>query len=808
MGDFRYALRALTRDWGFALTFIVTLGLGIGANTAIFSVVNGVLLRPLPYPDADRIVRITQPALGIGVEDSYFSFVETADLRTQADALDEVVEYGDWTFSVLGRGEPHRVTVGLVTANFFDVLGMRPLHGRLLADSDRARNAPPTVVLSHAYWQSRFDADPAVVGQALDLTALTATIVGVLEPGAHYATERELDLYANYSTNDHYNSATMQDDRAHRMTEIFGRLAHGVTLAAAQDEASRIAERLHTDYPDAYPAELEMAFQLTPWRDQLVAGARQQLWILFGTAFSVLMIACANVANLTLTRLVRRDREIAVRRSLGASGWQVRRLMVVESAILALSGSALGLALAYLGLDVLTRYAARFTARTGEIGMDFTVLLFTLAVAVGIALLFGLIPSAGAESRLSESLSAGGGHATAGRQRRLVQRLLVVGQVAVCFMLLVATGLLLRTLVNLYSVDTGFDMSNVLSLEVPTFGEFDLSAQRQFSRDVVAQIGSQPNVDGVTVVGSSPLGGAQTFPVRFFPDAVVPDEFQAPTPTVFEAVTPQYFETLGIELLSGRVFTEQDNEDTEQVAVLSASMAAYHFGDESSLGRQISYAFGPVPSDPLRVVGVVADARLTEVTADGVHAFYTSQYQGFPGNTVLVRTNGDAASVTPGVVQTLRGLDADRPIEEIRTLAELRDEAVAPQRLNATLFGAFAAIALAISIVGIAGVLAFSVSQRKREMGIRVALGAERRRVQDLVLREGVLLTLGGVVAGFAGAVFVAQSIAGLLYGVESSDAPTFVMVALALIAAGLFGAWMPARRAAAVDPIEALRSD
>ncbi len=808
MGDLRYALRTLRRDWGFSLTFVVTLGLGIGANTAIFSLVNGVLLRPLPYPEADRIVRVTQPALGTGVDDLLFSFVETSDLREQATSLEEVVEYGDWSFSVLGRGDPHRIVAGLVTANFFDVLGMRPLYGRLLVEADRERDAAPVVVLGHEYWQRSFGGDPAVIGSMLDLTATTATIVGVLEPGVHYATTRQLDLYANYGANDHYGSASMQEERAHRMTEVFARLATDTPLAAAQDELDRVAARLHAEYPDEYPAEWELGIRLTPWHEDLVRGARPTLLILLGTALSVLLIACANVANLTLTRLVRRDRELAVRRALGAGGWRLRRMLLAESAVLAALGAALGLFVAFVGTDALTAYTQRFTSRTGEIGIDMTVLGFTLAVAASVALLFGLVPAVGAESRLAESLSAGGGHATAGRQRRVVQRLLVVGQVAVCFILLVGTGLLLRTLANLYSADPGYDLANVLSLEVPKFGEFSVPTQRQFASDVVGQVGGVPGVVGVAMVGASPLGDAEAYPMRFRTERTAEDAVIATIPTVFEAVTPQYFDTLGIDLRRGRLFTDGDREETQPVAVLGETMARHYFGQEDPLDQRIAYTFGTQFSDWHTVVGIVADARLTDVTEANLHAIYFSLYQAFPGSTVLVRAATEVATITPLVVETIRRLDPERPIEEISTLAELREEAVAPQRLNAALFGSFAGLALAISLVGIAGVLTFSVSQRMREMGIRVALGADRRKVVDLILREGALLTIAGVLAGLVGAVFVARSLAGLLYGVESSDATTFVAVAFVLIAAGLVGSWLPARKAGSVDPMEALRSE
>ncbi len=807
MGDLRYALRALRRDWGFALTFVLTLGLGIGANTAIFSVVNGVLLRPLPYPDAERIVRVTQPSRAQGI-DINFSFLEIDDLRSQVQSLDRIVEYGDWAFNVLGRGEPHRVGAGMVTASFFEVLGMRPLHGRLLTEEDRVRGAPPVVVLSHEYWRNSFGADPGVVGQMLDLTESTATIVGVLAPGAHYATSRDLALYANYSVNEHYSGASMQDERSHRMTEVLARLAPGVEIDAARAEVEQVATRLQASYPDDYPAELLIGIELTPWREFLVRDARSTLLILLGTAFAVLLIACANVANLTLTRLVRRDRELAVRRALGATAGRLRRLLFVESLVLAVAGAGVGLVIAVLGLDVLTAYAARFTARTGEIGIDLTVLLFGLLTATGLALVFGLVPSAGGERRLAESLSAGGGHATAGRQRRFLQRLLVVGQFAVCFILLVGAGLLLRTLGNLYAVDPGFDLANVLSLESPKFGEYSIESERQFADDVTARIGALPGVASAAMVGAAPLGDVGALPLQFRTETTGPDAAVAPVLTVFQPVTPDYFRTVGVEILRGRAFTAADDESAEFVTVLSERMATHYFGQQDPIGQRIAYSWGGPYSDWFKIIGVAADARLTALRDEAVHAAYFSFGQEFPGPTVLVRAQNEAAGLTPQIVRTIRELDAERPIENVRTLAEVRDQQVAAERLNATLFGVFAALALAIALVGIAGVLAFSVSQRTREMGIRQALGADRGRVLDLILREGAVLTLAGVAGGFVGALYVARFLSSMLYGVRAFDALTFVLVTFVLLGCGILGAWLPARRAAAVDPIDALRSE
>ncbi len=392
INDIRLALRTLPRMPGFSLAFILTLGLGIGANTAIFSVINGVLLRPLPYPEADRIVHLRQPQIAAGVEDTSFSFAEVADYRSQATTIDQFIEFGDWTFNVLGRGDPHRATGGLVTPNFFQLLGIRPHLGRLLLPSDGGKTAQPVAVLTYGYWQRVFGSDPAVVGQTLDLTVKKAVIVGVLEPGAHYATARKQDFYVNYAANDHYVGASMQDERRHRMTDVYARLAPGATVGAAQAELRQIATRLHDEYPAAYPKSQGFETLATPWKDELTAKARPTLMILLITTVFVLVIACANVANLTLTRLVQREREMAVRAALGARGALLRRQLLAENLVLSVVGGVLGLGLAFAGLGLLINYAGRFTNRTGEIALDRWVLTFTLIVSIGLALVFAWAP--------------------------------------------------------------------------------------------------------------------------------------------------------------------------------------------------------------------------------------------------------------------------------------------------------------------------------------------------------------------------------------------------------------------------------
>jgi predicted permease len=805
-------IRSLLRQPIFALAFVLTLGLGIGANTAIFSLVYGVLLRPLPYPEADRIVYLEQAAKTQGIENLNFSFPEVADYRERVRSLEEIVEFGDWTFNVIGRGDPHRAVAGLVTANFFDVLGMRPILGRTLQPEDRKEGAPPVAVLTYEYWQRVFDGDPNVAGQSLDLTSKVATIVGVLEPGAHYATRRRQDFYANYTANDHYSSATMEDDRKHRMTDVFARLAPGATVDEAEAELNTALATFHDEYPDDYPKGLGLEIVATPWKDELVARARPTLILLLGAAAFVLVIACANVANLTLARALRRERELAVRSAMGAGGVRLRGQLFLESLVLALFGAGFGLLLAYGLLDALRAYTSRFTNRTGEIAIDGGVLAFTLVVAVATAVAFTLVPGLVPAKRLAAALSAGSSRATASGVRKVLQRALVTSQLAVSFVLLVGAGLLVRTLYNLHAVDPGFDLEQVLSVEAPKgFGTAPTEEVMRFSNDAKQSLSSIPTVESVALTGSAPLSGGERIPIQLQIEGVAQDPQSAGAPALIEMVTPDYFSALGIEMVSGREFTAADDRQAPRVAVINQAAARHYFGDDDPVGRRLNYSFagGFVFDDSwLTIVGVASDVRMTSVDKTGQHMLYLPEAQSFPAQTVLVRTAGDPTPITPQVVEKLRSLDPERPLEHIFTLAELRDESLAPQRLNAVLFAIFAGLALAIAAVGVAAVLAFTVSARRRELGIRAALGANPGKLLAMVLRDGGAMAILGLALGAIGGVVLTRFLQGLLYEVEPLDTPTFFAVGALLLLVALGAALVPARWATKTAPVEVLRSE
>jgi len=814
MRALRHAIRSLLRIPGYTLAFVLTLGLGIGLNTAIFSVVHGVLLAPLPYPEADRILYVRHPAVAVGSANYSFSFEEVQDLREQSRSIDQFVEYGDWTFTVVGDQEPHRAVGGLVTSNYFSVLGLRPAHGRTLHAEDDGEGAEPAMVLTHDYWTRVFGADPSVIGRTVRLFAFsepeTTRIVGVLEPGTHYTGTRRQEFFVNYATNDHYLSATMQDARDHRMTDIFARLAPGQTPEAAEAELRSLHQTMKTAFPEFYPERAGLEIVATRWQDELTRDARPTFLVLMGTVGLVLLLACANVANLTLTRLVRRERELAVRAALGAGKGTLRRQLLTENLLLALAGAAFGLTIALLGLGMLVEYANRFTVRTGEIGINGAVLMFTMSVAVGVAVLLAWAPSLpGVQGLGNAAGAAGGARGMVGLSRRHLQRGLVVSQLALSFTLLIGAALLVQSLVNLTRLDTGLDYEDVVTMDAPNTTGIPSAENRVLMDQVIDQLRDFPGVMSVAHATRAPWNPeTQLLNATFRVDGGDEEGIVSPM-SQQNAISPLYFQTVGVSLVRGRTFLPADDPASEPVAIVNERMAADLFGTQDPIDRSISQqgfdgSWGPW----MRIVGVASDTREYGLSVAGAHTLYTPAAQSFAGPSVIVRMSGESGPLFQRVREVVRGLDADRPLDHLSSLADLRANDIAPARLNATLFSAFALLALLIAAIGVLGVLAFTVSQRTREFGVRMALGAQREQVLAMVLGEGALLAVGSLAVGGVAALLLSRFLGGLLYEVPGTDPLTYVAVGLVLTVVALVAAWVPARRATRVDPMVALRSD
>jgi predicted permease len=808
------ACRNLARTPGYAAAFVITLGLGIGANTAIFSVVHGIWLRPLPHADGDRLVYLRHSARATGIDNVYFSVPEIEDVRTRASSFDGVAEFSSMTFTVHGLDEPRRLEAGVVTGNYFEVMGLDAIAGRIIASSDDGEGAAPVAVLTDRFWRSAFGSDPAAIGRTLRMDGVGVEIVGVLEPAPPYP--EHTDLYVNMVSSPHHLGATMTQDRVHRMTEVFARLAPDVTLERAAVEVDAIAESLHAEHPAAYDPSQGYGISVTPLKEQLASRARPTMLVLLAVTGLVLIIACANVANLTLTRVMRRQAELALRVSLGASAWRIRRQLLLESLIPSVAGACLGCLVAYASVDLLTPYAARYSARASEIAVDGAVLGVALLVAVLAALLFALLPSLPGRST---ALRPDGTRIAGGASGRRVQRVLVVSQVAVCCVLLVGAGLLLRTLLNLQTADGGLDQEEVLALEVPSPLERGPNERRAYYQTVLEKARSLPGVRTAafgfripfTELPSGPLSAIAAVELELEGEPL-PRGWPLPRGD-FRPVSPEYFDTVGLRLLRGRIFDEGDEKDAPRVVVISRAMEKHHFGEREAVGRRLAWRdegltrYGGVSADWRRIVGVVSDANDYGMTTAPPHVVYQPLAQVPWADALLVRTPTPAVT-TASLVSMLREVEPERPIVRVATLAQVYADDIRPQRLNAALVGSFALLALVISSVGVGGVLAFGVSQRAKEMGIRVALGAGRGRLLAMVIAEGGTLSAVGLLAGGAVAFGAARLVRGLLFGVTATDVVTFAGVCLVMMGVAVGASLAPAWRASRVDPAATLRAD
>lgn len=812
MLDWRYVFRSLSRSKGFTFAVILTLGLGIGANTAIFSVVRGVLLRPLPHQDGDRLMYLRQSATGPGSENIAFSVPEINDFRNGAKTLGQIAEYSPLTLNLIEENDATQIDVGLVTGNYLAVMGLNPTLGRPFNSGDDGRGAAPVVMLTHGYWQSHFSGDPGVVGKSLRIGNRTAAVIGVLQPAPFFPAR--IDALMNMSISEHHVSALMENGRTHRMTEMIARLAPGATVEAARAEVATISARVHGEFPTAYDAASGYKVTLTPFREVLGRDAQLTLWLLMGAAAFVLVIACANVGNLSLMRGLRREHEMVVRATLGAGTGRLRRLLLKENLLLALGGALLGLVIAYAGVGMLTRFAARYSPRADEISVDGLVLLFALVLAVVVATLLAFIPHIGNEGALSAGLASGGTRTTGDSRRRRLQQGLVITQVAVSVMLLTGAGLLLRTMRALAEVDTGLDPTNVLTMEVPA----DFTAQP----DHAAIVGKYQRMQSelATLPGVRIVGVGSTTPLRkagFVLEMKAEGRPQSPGEPVpqaeYRTADPGYFRAAGIPLRRGREFTTTDLRGSGDVVILNETLAKRLFGDLDPVGRRVAWSgevlkFIGLSGDWRTVVGVVGDTRDGGLDAAPIPATFLPFAQAdFFGGGLVIKSDVDPRGLSTAARAIVRSIAPESPIENVMSLDAIRDESVGPRRLNAMLVGSFGLLALIVAAIGIAAVLAFSVSARTSELGIRLSLGATPGSVQWLVLRGGGTLVLAGLALGVVGSLLLSRLMLGLLYGVSPFDPLTLVGVVVLMAAIGVAACWVPAARAASIAPSMALRA-
>ncbi len=811
--EFKAALRSLGRAKGLAITVVVTLALGIGANAAIVSLVRAVLLKPLVNREESRILYIRQSAPGIGAENTTFSVPEIQDMRERVRSLTSLAEFSTVTFTMVGLGEPRQVRSGVVNGTYFEVMGLRPILGRLLGAEDDGPSAEGAAVLTYRFWASGLQSDPSVLGKTIRLGTRSATIVGVLEPSVPYPAETE--IIANVVTSPHHLSATMVTGREHRMTEVFGRLAPEATVESALTELRGVHSGIVRDFPGSYSPRAGFQLSAVRLRDQITARARTILWVLLAASVLVFLIAVSNVANLILARTVRREGELAVRAALGGSSWALRRTLLAESLLLCGTGAALGLLIAQPMTSVLARYASRYSVRALDLTLDGSFLAVAAVLALVAAVLLAFVPRLPTGDSSRGFAIAGGSVRVTGATNRRLQAFAVT-QIALSFLLLAGAGMLLRTFLALQATDPGFETAQVLAVNVPVTSYGRTPAQtRDFYREVQARVSAVPGVERVAIGSVVPWrdGGGQNQGLAFRVDGQTRRDGEDDPRARNRSVTPGYFAALGVPILAGRDFNDSDRDGAERVVIVSESLAKQLFPGQDILNRQLSWTdsiikFIGISPEPRRIVGVVKDIDDERVDPAAILTVYNPFEQQVAGGRLFVHTSTDPYSLVPAITRIVRELAADQPVEQAATLADVRAEVLAPNRLNTLVFGGFAAVALVISIVGVAGVLAFSVSGRTREFGIRLAVGSQPQSILMGVLRDGAMIAAIGVVVGGLGGFAVARLAASYVEQAQLPGPLPVVGSAALLLLAAVVASLVPAARAARVEVMRALRSE
>jgi putative ABC transport system permease protein len=794
--DIQFSLHMALKKPGFTLIVVFVLALGIGANTAMFSVINAVLLRPLPYKDSGQLMALWEQSKQM--EEMSVAYPNFLDWKQQNSIFEQIAAFKSDNFNYTeGDGDPERKRGKQVSADFFTVLGVNPIYGRGFSPDEDKPGANPAVIVSHAFWQNRLSANPQAVGQPLKLGGTNYTLTGVLP--ADFEFNGETDIFVPLGLN----ADKMMDRGSHPGIYVVGRLKPGLTIEQARASMANVTANLGQQYPETNGGNSAVVISLY---EDTVGNIRTPFLILLGAVALVLLIACANVANLLLARSATRQKEMAIRGAVGATRGRLVQQLLTESVLLSLIGGILGLLIAVWGIKVLMTLTPPDIPRTKEVGLDFWVLGFTLLVSLVTGIIFGLAPSLQASKvNINESLKEGGRSATSGSGTRRVSNMLVIGEIAISLMLLISAGLMIKSFLQLRAISPGFDAQHLLTMQIalPPSKYPDKPEQIRFVEQLTARIATVPGVKAVGMSNGLPLGRGSENPYLAEGQPALSVD-QQPIAVEF-GVSPDYFRAMNIPILKGRAFTDRDTQNSPKVVIIDESMARKAFPNQDPIGKRLT----PVGDIPHEIVGLVPDVKHYGLEKKQKEQFYLSYLQhGNPNLYLLVRTGADPTSLVGLVRSQVSSLDKDQPVYDIKSMEERLSLTMAKPRFNALLLGIFAAVALILSVVGIYGVISYSVNQRIHEIGLRLALGAQRFHIFKMVVGQGLLLALIGIAVGIAGALAFGRVMASLLFGVITTDLTIFAGVSLLLAVVAFIACYLPARKATRVDPMVALRNE
>jgi predicted permease len=804
--DLRFGLRTLAKNPGFTIVAVLTLALGIGANTAIFSVVNAVLLRPLPYPQPDHLVKVWGTFAGIGLpnDQNWISAPEFKDLESQNKSFSQIAAIDSANVNLMINGTPQRMLGYLVSPSFFPMLGVQPKLGRAFLPEESEPGRDKVVLLSYGLWQRGFGGEQSIIGKKINLNGIGYTVVGVMPAAFQYPDNADMWGPLSFAPTD-----LGPNNRGNHGLEVLARIKPELTLAQARSDmkaVTQIVEDQNRNYPYA---KYQFAFTFTPLLAEMVSDIQTALWILTGAVGLVLLIACANVANLLLVRASAREREIAIRMALGASRWRLIAQLLTESVLLSLIGGVAGLLLARWGLRALVTLSSTIFPRVAAASMDGTVLAFTMLISLGTGIIFGIAPALQSSVDVKhDALKEGGRGSTANSFSQRLRHALIVGELALSLILLNGAGLLLKSFLRLQEVDAGFRPDHVLTMRI-SLPEAKYSKPEQiraFFNEVTDRVSKLPGVQAVGAVSSLPLSGSGSSGTTTIDTHAVPPD-QASPEADWRVVTPGYFKAMGIELVSGRYFEDRDSDQALPVAVVDETMAKTYWPNEDAAGKRLHRGGAKSKAPWMNIIGVVRHVRYRTLEAQSrTEVYFAEAQRPTESLSLAIRTSSDPSTFAPAVQKEIQAVDPEQPIFQVRTMEELLHSSLERRRLSLLLLGIFAGAALLLGAVGIYGIMSYWVNQRSHEMGIRMALGAGRMDVLRLVLRQTFFLAGVGVALGLVGSLALARLIEGLLFDVKSYDPVTFMLVAATLGGVALLASFIPAQRATSVDPMVALR--